>query len=84
MMVRINPPELQLSKAYASGTESPFLASHFSIISNGFVSFKIYDKRNDFDFDIVKFPFLDGEFPVQPLPLLTFLNLFDLLECLVM
>ena len=32
---------------------------HLSI-SNGFVSSKIYDKRDDFDFDIVNFPFLDG------------------------
>ena len=24
---------------------------------------KIYDKRDDFDFDIVKFPFLDGDDP---------------------
>ena len=26
-------------------------------------SSKIYDKRDDFDFDIVKFPFLDGDDP---------------------
>ena len=32
-------------------------------ISNGFVSSKIYDKRDDFDFDIVNFPFLDGDVP---------------------
>ena len=32
---------------------------HLSI-SNGFVSSKIYDKCDDFDFDLVKFPFLDG------------------------
>ena len=32
-------------------------------ISNGTVSTKIYDKRNDFDFDIVNFPFLDGDIP---------------------
>ena len=24
---------------------------------------KIYDKRDDFDFDVVNFPFLDGDFP---------------------
>ena len=30
-------------------------------ISNGLVSSKIYDKRDDFDFDIVNFPFLDGD-----------------------
>ena len=32
-------------------------------ISNGFVSSKIYDKRDDFDFDIVNFQFLDGDIP---------------------
>ena len=32
-------------------------------ISNGTVSTKIYDKRDDFDFDIVNFPFLDGDVP---------------------
>ena len=35
---------------------------HLSI-ANGFVSPKIYDKRDDFDFDIVNFPFLDGDVP---------------------
>ena len=35
---------------------------HLSI-SNEFVSSKIYDKRDDFYFDIVNFPFLDGDVP---------------------
>ena len=35
---------------------------HLSI-SNGFVSSEIYDKRDEFDFDIVNFPFLDGDVP---------------------
>ena len=38
---------------------------HLSIY-NGFVSSKIYDKRDDFDFDIVNFPFLDGDVPRRP------------------
>ena len=38
---------------------------HLSI-SNGFVSSKIYDKRDDFDLDIVNFPFLDGDVPRRP------------------
>ena len=59
---RIDPPELQLNKANTSDTETPFLDLHLSI-SNGFVSSKIYDKRDDFDFDIVNFPFLDGDVP---------------------
>ena len=62
MVNRIYPPELQLNKANTSDTEAPFLDLHLSI-SNGFVSSKIYDKRDDFDFDIVNFPFLDGNVP---------------------
>ena len=38
---------------------------HLSI-SNGFVSSKIYHKRDDFEFDIVNFPFLDGDVPCRP------------------
>ena len=62
MVNRIYPPELQLNKANTSYTEAPFLDLHLSI-SNGFVSSKIYDKRDGFDFDIVNFPFLDGDVP---------------------
>ena len=62
MVNRIYPPELQLNKANTSDTEAPFLDLHLSI-SNGFVSSKIYDKRDDFDFDTVNFPFLDGDVP---------------------
>ena len=45
-----------------SDTEAPFLDLN-RFVSNGFVSSKIYDKRDDFDFDIVNFPFLDGDIP---------------------
>ena len=53
---------------------------HLSL-SDGFVKTKIYDKRDDFDFDIVNFPFLDSDIP--PIVFI-FLNLFDLLEFLDM
>ena len=79
----IYPPELQLNKANTSDTEAPFLDLHLSI-SNGFVSSKIYDKRDDFDFDIVNFPFWMVTFTVLPLTGFTFLNLFGFLECVVM
>ena len=59
------PPELQLNKAYTSDTVAPFLDLHLSI-SNGFVSSKIYDKRDDFDFDKVNLPILDGDVPHRP------------------
>ena len=56
MVNQIYPPELQLDTANTSDTKAPFLDLHLPI-SNGFVSSKIYDKRDDFNFDIVKFSF---------------------------
>ena len=61
MVNRTYPPDLQLNKANTD-TEAPFLDLHLSI-SNGFVSSKIYEKRDDSDFDTVNFLFLDGDFP---------------------
>ena len=65
MVNQIYPSELQLDKANTSDTVAPFLDLHLSI-SNGFVSSKIYDKRDDFDFDKVNFPFSDGDAPRRP------------------
>ena len=64
MVGRICPPELQLNKTNASDTEAPFLDLHLSI-SNWVFSSKIYDKRDDFDFDIVNFLFLDRDVPLS-------------------
>ena len=57
MVSQIYPSELQLNKANASDTEAAFLDLHLSI-SNDIVSTK-NGKRDDFDFEIVNFPFLD-------------------------
>ena len=59
---RIYSSELQLNKANVADTDALLLDLHLSI-SDGFVNTKIYDKRDDFDFDIVNFPFLDGDVP---------------------
>ena len=59
---RIYLSELQLNKANASDTDTSFFNLQLSI-SNGFLKTKIYDKREDFDFDIVNSPFLDGDVP---------------------
>ena len=56
MVSQIYPTELQLNKTNASDTEAAFLDLHLSI-SNDIVSTNIYDKRDDFDFEIVNFPF---------------------------
>ena len=61
MVNHIYPSELQLNIENTSDTsEAVFLDLHLSI-SNDSVSTKIHDKRDDFDFEIVNFPFLDGD-----------------------
>ena len=57
MVSQIYPSELQLNKANTSDTKATFfsLDLHLSI-SNDIVSTKIYDKRDDFDFEISNFP----------------------------
>ena len=53
MVGQIYPTELQLNKANSSDTEDRFLVLNLSI-TNGIVSSKINDKRDDFNFEIVK------------------------------
>ena len=65
MVGHIYPTELQLNKANSSDTEPPFWDLNVSI-TNSIVSSKIYDKRDDLNFEIVNFPFLDGDVPRSP------------------
>ena len=59
MVSQIYPAGLQLNK---TDTEAVFLELHLSI-SNDIISTEIYDRRNDFDFEIVNFQVLDGDAP---------------------
>ena len=60
MVGQIYPNELQSNKANPSVTEAPFLDLNLST-TNGIVSSKIHD-----NFEIVNFPFLDGDVPRSP------------------
>ena len=62
MISQIYPAELQLNKTNNFDTETPFLDSHLAIL-DWFVSSKIYENGDDFDFDIGNFPFLDSDVP---------------------
>ena len=64
MVTQIDPTELQ-NKANSTATDAAFLGLHL-LISNLFVSSKIYDKHDDFNFDIVNIPFWDGDDPHAP------------------
>ena len=61
MVGRIDPLKVQLNKAYASDTETNFLFKFIYFKRICFIL--IYEKRDDFDFDVVNFPFLDGDVP---------------------
>ena len=65
MVGQIYPTELKLNKPNSSDTEAPFLDLNLSI-SIGIVTSKIYDKRDDFNLEMVNFPFLDGDVPRSP------------------
>ena len=62
MFKDIYPAELKLNKANGSDKEADFLDLHLCI-ENNTISTKIYDKRDDFNFNIVNFPHLDGDVP---------------------
>ena len=61
MVGQIYPTQLQLNKA----TEAPYFDLNLSI-TNGIVSSKIYDKRDDFNFKKVNFPFFGEDVPRSP------------------
>ena len=83
MVSEIYSSELQLDKVNTSDTKAAFLDLHLSI-SNNIVSTKIYEKRDDFDFEIVNFPFLMVMFlALHPMESIS-LNKFVLLEHLAM
>ena len=65
MVDQIYSTELQLHKTNSFDIETPFLDLDLSII-NDIVSSRIYDKQDYFNFEIVNFPLLDGDFSRTP------------------
>ena len=61
----IYPAELQLNKANTSDKETSFLDLNIKVIGSD-VHTSVYDKRDDFGFPIVNFPWLSGEVPRLP------------------
>ena len=62
MVCQIYPTEHQLNTVNSSDTGATFLDLDFSI-TNGIVLSKIYDIQYNITFEIVNFPFLDGDAP---------------------
>ena len=61
----IYPAELQLNKANTSDKETSFLDLNIKVIGSG-IHTSVYDKRNDFGFPIINFPWLSGDVPRLP------------------
>ena len=61
----IYPKELTLNKANTDNKHCPFLDLDIRLC-DGNLHTKIYDKRDDFSFPIVNYPFLDGDVPMAP------------------
>ena len=61
----IYPAELQLNKANTSDTETSFLDLNIKVIGSD-IHTSVYDKRDDFGFPIVNFPWLSGDVPRLP------------------
>ena len=62
MVGQIYPTKLWRNKAIPSDTEAPFLNLDLAV-TNDIVSSKIYGKQDDFNFQILNLPFLDGDIP---------------------
>ena len=61
----IYPRELQLNKANTSDKETSFFDLNIKVIGNNSHT-SVYDKRDDFGFPIVNFPWLNGNVPRLP------------------
>ena len=61
----IYPREMQLNKANTSDKEKPFLDLNINVIGNN-IHTSVYEKRDDFGFPIVNFPWLSGDVPRLP------------------
>ena len=59
------PRELQLGKANTSDKDTSFLDFNIKVISNNIYT-SVYDKRDDFGFPTVIFPWLSGDVPRLP------------------
>ena len=63
----IYPSELILKNTTTTPSETSYLDTTINIgEGNGTVRISVYDKREDFNFKIVNFPYLDSNIPRNP------------------
>ena len=62
VLSEIYPPEMIVNKTNISVCKTNFLDLTISIFRGKFYV-KLYDKRNDYSFEVINYPFLDGNIP---------------------
>ena len=63
---RIYPIELEIKDTTDTDRSASYLDLHLEIDSEGRLRTKLYDKRDDFNFPIVNFPFICSNIPAAP------------------
>jgi hypothetical protein len=63
---RIYPIELEIKDTKDTDRSASYLDLHLEIDSEGRLRTKLYDKRDDFNFPIVNFPFICSNLPAAP------------------
>jgi hypothetical protein len=63
---RIYPIELEITDTTDTDKFASYLDLHLEIDSEGRLRTKLYDKRDDFNFPIVNFPFICSNIPAAP------------------
>ena len=62
----IYPSELEIKETTESNTSASYLDILLSISDNGHLNTSLYDKRDDFNFNITNFPFMCSNIPSSP------------------
>ena len=63
---RIYPIELQIKEITDTDRSASYLDLHLEIDREGWLRTKLYDKRDEFNFPIVNFPFICSNIPAAP------------------
>jgi hypothetical protein len=62
----IYPPELEVKEITDTASSASFLDLYLEFDDSGQISTKIYDKRDDFNFNIINFPNMCSNIPASP------------------
>ena len=63
---RIYPIELEIKDTTDTDTSVSYIGIHLEIDSEGRLRTKLYDRKDDFNFPIVNFPFICSNIPAVP------------------